>query len=438
MTHDGWRKPTPGLVMAEHHAQAGEQLSIPKSQAIVALKKVATALGLKPSDMMLLDTLSAFTQAQDWEEGRRPIVWASNAYLMEQTGFSLAALKRHIRKLGEFGLISFKDSTNGKRWGHRDDDGYIVEAYGFDLAPLAARAGEFETLHAELREEREFCKSLRNLITISRRVIRAKIEKAIENALRGPWSDFQAEFVSLLGKLPTRSVASERLLDVTDQFRALRERVEAAFAVAFDWPERADDQSTVQEEDQASRNSSFSYNTYPKEVMNEPHILDTNHLDPVPSKIYENIDADATSDNPPTGELDESSAIEQEPENWNTHESSYRTDVEIETLMSSCPHFAEMARDLSGWVKNWNDLHRAAGKVRPIAGISEDAWKIAQQVLGPYVAAASIALIFDKHSTGEVSSPGGYLRGMVEKAKSGDLHLDRSIYGRLNLHRGVS
>ena len=37
---------------------------------------------------MLLDTLGAFTQAQDWEQGQRPIVWASNAYLMEQTGFS--------------------------------------------------------------------------------------------------------------------------------------------------------------------------------------------------------------------------------------------------------------------------------------------------------------------------------------------------------------
>ncbi|PTQ63004.1 replication protein C-like, partial [Celeribacter persicus] len=66
---------------------------------------------------MLLDTLGAFTQAQDWEEGQRPIVWASNAYLMEQTGVSLSALKRHARRLAEIGVISFQDSPNGKRWG---------------------------------------------------------------------------------------------------------------------------------------------------------------------------------------------------------------------------------------------------------------------------------------------------------------------------------
>ena len=42
------------------------------------------------------------------------------------------------------------------------------------------------------------------------------------------------------------------------------------------------------------------------------------------------------------------------------------------------------------------------------------------------------ALIFDKFNAGEVASPGGYLRGMVEKAGVGELHLDRSFYGRLN------
>ncbi len=33
---------------------------------------------------------------------------------------------------------------------------------------------------------------------------------------------------------------------------------------------------------------------------------------------------------------------------------------------------------------------------------------------------------------GEVKSPGGYLRGLVERAQVGELHLDRSFYGRLS------
>ncbi|WP_368040328.1 replication initiation protein RepC [Ruegeria atlantica] len=70
--------------------------------------------------------------------------------------------------------------------------------------------------------------------------------------------------------------------------------------------------------------------------------------------------------------------------------------------------------------------------LRAIAGISEDAWTVTQRTFGPEIAAAVIALIYDKHATGEVLSPGGYLRGMVEKARAGDLHLERSFYGRLS------
>ena len=101
-------------------------------------------------------------------------------------------------------------------------------------------------------------------------------------------------------------------------------------------------------------------------------------------------------------------------------------------LMASCPHFAEMARSTQGYMRDWNDVHRAAAALRPIVGISEDAWNVANKVLGPAVAAASIALILDKSTDGEVKSPGGYLRGLVERAQIGELHLDRSFYGRLS------
>lgn len=96
-------------------------------------------------------------------------------------------------------------------------------------------------------------------------------------------------------------------------------------------------------------------------------------------------------------------------------------------VLSSGPY-----RQLQGYIKDWNDLHRAAGKIRGMAGISENAWNVSQKALGPDVASAAIALIFDKHSTGEVTSPGGYLRGMIEKARAGELHLERSFYGRLS------
>ena len=430
MTNNGWRKPTPGLVIAEKHAQVGEQLSISKTKSIVAIKRVASAMGLKSADVMLLDTFAAFTKPKDWEQGRRPIVWASNNYLMEQTGFSLAALKRHIRRLLELGVIWVKDSSNGKRYGHRDDSGYIIEAYGFDLSPLAARAEEFEALHNQLLEERQFCKSLRTSLTVSRRVMRAKIEKALEKGLRGPWRNLRAEYEDLIDILPRGTVASSKLLNILDVFKELQARVEQAFESAFDWPDHADDEAPQSEGSETiNEDVLLSNNTNPTGVNNEPHILYTNQPNPVKSNINE---IRRTHQASKTLAVVENNNPEEDI-NWGIGESGgLKSDVDISTVMQACPKFAEMAHDMGGYLQNWNEFHRMASQIRPMAGISEDAWNVSQRILGPHVAAAAIALIFDKYSSGEVSSPGGYLRGIVEKAKSGDLHLARSFYGRLN------
>jgi len=91
-----------------------------------------------------------------------------------------------------------------------------------------------------------------------------------------------------------------------------------------------------------------------------------------------------------------------------------------------------MARGTHGYMRNWNDVHSAAAILRPAIGISEDAWNRANHVLGPPAAAASVALILDKSAEGEINSPGGYLMGMVSRAQAGELHLARSLHGRLN------
>jgi len=252
MNYHGWRKPTPGLGVAEQHAQAGER-------------------------MMLLDTLGAFTKPQDWEEGNRPIVWASNAYLMEQTGFSLSALKRHARRLVDFGVVSFKDSPNGKRWGHRDDEGHIVEAYGFDLAPLAARAVEFEALFEDLKAERQLCQRLKRQITITRRALRARIERALEDGLSGPWGDLRAVFDTLIERLPKSHTNSEALLSLLSLFRGLQERVHSVLS------ENESSVNVVVVDNVAETTSSVQKSIQkmnPKGAINDPHILITKQLNP--------------------------------------------------------------------------------------------------------------------------------------------------------------
>lgn len=419
----GWRKATAGLAVAEQHAQAGESAAVPKTQAFVAVKRVGAHIGLKAGDMMLLDTLGAFTQAQDWEEGQRPIIWASNSYLMEQTGFSLSALKRHARRLAEIGVIAFKDSPNGKRWGHRDADGRIIEAYGFDLSPLSARAEEFEQLHAELQAERELCQRLKRQITVARRMIRARIEAALSSALRGPWTQLSSFFEDLLDRLPRRNTASETLARLLKWFRELQERVEVTYLKAV----RADDVvENMPEITEQGLQKTQEMN--PREVISDPHILITNQLYPVNSNRSETEQAAAVVPNAPPEEQ-----VDRELEDWVAETRKKRgAALDLPTVMQACPEFASWARNMGGYLKDWGDLHRVAGQLRPMIGISEHAWNLAQDRLGPQVATAALVLTFDKHCAGEVASPGGYLRGMVEKAGAGELHLERSFYGRLS------
>ncbi|SEW36539.1 replication initiation protein RepC [Aliiroseovarius sediminilitoris] len=423
MKHTGWRKPTPGLGVAEQLAQAGERIGVPKRQAVVAVKRVGAHIGLKAGDMMLLDTLGAFTQAQDWEEGQRPIVWASNAYLMEQTGFSLSALKRHARRLAEIGVVAFKDSPNGKRWGRRDADGRIVEAYGFDLSPLSARVEEFEQLHAELQAERELCQRLKRQVTVARRMIRARIEAAVSGALRGPWAQFTNLFEELLDRLPRRNVGSETLERLLAWFRELQARVEAAYLKAV----RADAvvENTVETSEQVTEQTQ---EMNPREAISDPHILITNQLYPVICKSSEKENAAGMVPNAPPEEQ-----VDRALEDWVAETRKKRgAALDLPTVMQACPEFASWAHNMGGYLKDWGDLHRVAGQLRPMIGISEHAWNLAQDRLGPQIATAALVLVFDKHAAGEVASPGGYLRGMIEKARAGELHLERSFYGRLS------
>lgn len=423
MKHTGWRKPTPGLGVAEQLAQAGEQKGISKSRAFVAVKRVGSHIGLKAGDLLLLDTLGAFTQAQDWEEGRRPIVWASNAYLMAQTGFSLSALKRHARRLAEAGLIAFKDSPNGKRWGRRDEDGLIIEAYGFDLSPLAARAEEFEALQAELQAERERCQFLKRQITVSRRMIRARLKAALSAALRGPWKQLKGVFEDLLGRLPRCIVAAETLERLLGWFRDLQDKVEAAYLKAVRADEVVKKQSLTK-----GKLANKAQEVDPREVISGPHILTTNQPEPVTCNRSETEQAAGVTPKPePAVPIERAREGEAHPE-----PKSRGVALDVPTIMQACPEFAQWARDLGGYLKDWGDVYRVAGQLRPMIGVSEHAWLEAQEGLGKQAAAAALVLVFDKHARGEVASPGGYLRGMVEKAGAGELHLERSIYGRLS------
>ena len=255
-------------------------------------------------------------------------------------------------------------------------------------------------------------------------MIRAKIEKALDAGLRGPWANLQDVFRELLEGLPARSERAGGLESYLDRIKAFSASVEQSFEMAFDWPAESDADHFAM--------ASKTTNMKPTSLENDTHILTTNEPNSVISNRFETKHAVRVVPEPRRTEPVERLEEVDLDISWSTHGTKRGSDIDIPMLMASCPHFAEMARSTQGYMRDWNDVHRAAAALRPIVGISEDAWNVANKVLGPAVAAASIALILDKSTNGEVKSPGGYLRGLVERAQIGELHLDRSFYGRLN------
>src|SRR6204780_2908185 len=185
----GFRRMTPGLLKADRTAESFAGLPdgvTVHGQLLAAFKAAAPRLGLSPRLVHAIDWLFKFTQPQDWGRGGHPIVWPSASLQQDALGLSATRVKALNRALIEAGLVTMRDSPNGKRYGRRDlKDRRITEAYGFDLSPLAARYAEFVRLAEEAKAERAEMGRLRRRGAIPRNGIAQTLETAAEYGFEG-------------------------------------------------------------------------------------------------------------------------------------------------------------------------------------------------------------------------------------------------------------
>jgi replication initiation protein RepC len=145
------------------------------------------------------------TMPHDWEEGSRPIAWPSAREQQEYLQLSAARVKGLNRALYDAGIFVMRDHPQGKRWGRRGPDKRIVEAYGFDLSPLAQRMDEFILLAATARHERQVANGLRKRKSIARRAIHQAGETLADlGRLPEGWPSVAMETARLSG-LPAES-----------------------------------------------------------------------------------------------------------------------------------------------------------------------------------------------------------------------------------------
>ena len=197
----GCRRLTPAHVQAQAIAERFDGLAdgVSKGQALAAFKQAAQPLGLSPRLRDAIDALFAFSQPQDWQPGARPIVWPSNRKLETTLGLGRRQVQNVLSALIRARLITPVDSPTGRRWGHRDaKTGKIIEAYGFDLSPIALRHAEFVAVATRAAAEEREQAALRRRLTIARKAIQQIAETAIEHRLADrDWHYWLAEALAL-------------------------------------------------------------------------------------------------------------------------------------------------------------------------------------------------------------------------------------------------
>jgi replication initiation protein RepC len=378
-------------------------------QVLAAFKAAAPHLGFSPRVVHAIDWLFTFTQPRDWCDGSRPIVWPSAALQRDTLGLGQTQAKALNRYLVELGLVTMKDSPNGKRYGRRDRQGRIVEAYGFDLSPLFTRMAEFQAVAEQGRALRERMRHLRRRTTIARNGLLQVLETAEEHGFSdATWQALEEEARALARSLKTAERVEEMEIGVVSlerRQREARERLENQLAAAVKTVAQAVDSD-------------------PKEPENRPHQY--NYKSPslsfqdtvVASEGSSSVQADNTA-----APCSATAKRQAQPE---------RTDSGT-VLMINIDELVRLAPRLRPYLltpaPTWPDVVEAADRLRHDLGVSKSLWGKACLTMGREKAAIALAIVSAKPAEHFRATPGGYFYGMLNRAKSGELNLARTLWG---------
>lgn len=394
----GFRRLTPGLIKVDRVAEGFSGLPdgvTVYGQLLAAFKAAAPRLGLAPRLVHAIDWLFRFTQHQDWEREARPIVWPSALLQQEELGISESQAKRLNRCLIEFGLITIKDSPNGKRYGRRDDRGRIVEAYGFDLSPLAARYQEFVQLAEEGRAERKAMGQLRRRATIARKGIVQILETARDHNLSDEeWSTLEHDMRTIAEKVrhaERPNVMEAGVVNLERRQNEARNRLETLL-------------KEVKKPPLPSENAPHQY-TY----------------NPTFNPTQDTVITSKTS----SKALDTSVLPSTIPETSKSPEKDVVHGIRPDELIRLAPRLKTYLRHPD---PTWPEIVDAADWLRYDLDVSKPLWSDACLTMGRNLTAAALAIVSTKDPEHFRTTPAGYFHGMVQKAKAGELHLDRSVW----------
>lgn len=244
----------------------------------------------------------------------------------------------------------------------------IADRFRLSLAPLLARAPEFEAAAEEIKTAKAQLREMREQLTLLRRDIAKLIEFALIEGLEGPWAHLNQRFRDIVEAIPRRADVQE-LAMLVEQMREIRENVDKLLKTN----KKAENLSGNESQNERQLNESKPDSHFDETALS--------HED---QRVFEN------------------SQVQKEPS------------ISLDMVLRACPEIETYA---SGSIRIWQDLIETAGKVRIFLGIDNKLYDMATKTLGIHNAAITIAYILQRYD--HIRSAGGYLRILSEKAASG-------------------
>lgn len=353
------------------------------------LSKAQAAFGVTERDLTVLQGLLSFFPGDELgTDGDAMIVFPSNRAICERlNGMPCSTMRRHLARLVQAGLIARRDSPNGKRFQRREGDEWLV--FGFDLAPLHARAEAIAQAAEAVRAEESHCKRLRVIVSLMRRDAAALADfgASLHPGL-ALWEEL-ASMAAELGRALRRKQSSATLAE----YRAAMARALEAARDVIDGP------VTEEMNTNDARFEQHHQNSNKDSLESEPGFEKAKG-------------ADAAQQMPAAESAEDEGDGESQPESGAQGQGVPR--IPLHLVLAACPSLRDFH---DGPVRHWHQLFDAACGLRPSMGISPSAWEEAVRCMGPEVAAITLVAMLERFD--EIRSPGGYLRSLSGKAASG-------------------
>lgn len=436
----GRRSMTLGMLasqVAAREIEAGK--SVDKWKLYRALCEARPRLGVTDRALAVMNALLSFHPRNELSEEGGLVVFPSNMQLsLRAHGMAEQTIRRHLAVLVEAGLLTRKDSPNGKRYARKGRAGEISEAFGFSLAPLLARSEEIERLAAEVIAQRLHLQRLRERLTLCRRDIAKLVEAAMDDDPGAGWegilSNVMPHMQAVLARLPRVAMAIQ-LEDALDELELLREDVINRLELQIKTQKQGGNPGQAERHIQNSKPDSiselepgFETKQGANPAIRSAPSAGARGLSPEEGRGQAGEKgSEGRADDPGGRTSRDQKPIAPKPDPAPPALKSFPLGL----VLQACPQVVDYGP--GGAVGNWRDLMAAAVVVRSMLGVSPSAYQEACAAMGPENAATVMACILERG--GHINSAGGYLRDLTRRAERGEFGLGPMLMALLRTNQ---